>query len=276
MTPSTHAPASASAADAGTPQSCLMQLADVRFSYHRGKPVVDGLSASVHAGKFHVLLGPNAAGKTTLVKLMMGQLAPERGRILLEGQRVRRHTAADRAAWMSYVPQRSTVGFAFNVAQVVAMGRYALPWSAEAMRQALAKCELTELADQPYNELSVGQQQRVMLARALAQCHGEGRVMLLDEPVSAMDLSHVHRAMRTLGELTAGGMAVVAVVHDLNLAARYADEVWLIDSGRMVAQGPWQEVLQPEVLEPVYGVAIRTLSSENRPVFDVQLRPHGQ
>ena len=261
----------------------IMRLEDVRFAYHRENPVIDGLSAQVHAGRFHALIGPNAAGKTTLLKLMLGQLAAGRGRVLLDDRRVRRWSTSQRAAWMSYVPQRSSVGFAFTVAQVVAMGRYALPWSGEALGEALSVCELTELASRPYNELSVGQQQRVLMARALAQSWGEGRVMLLDEPVSAMDLSHVHRSMRALKGLTGRGVAVVAVLHDLNLAARYADEVWLIGDGRMIAQGEWASVLRAEVLEPIYDVRIRTLATESvetgelpRPVFDVRLRDDGK
>ncbi len=256
----------------------VMQLEDVRFNYHPGRPVIDALGAAVRAGRFHALIGPNAAGKTTLLKLMLGQLRPGRGRVSLGGRRVRRWGASQRAAWMSYVPQRSAVGFPFSVAQVAAMGRFALPWVPEALGEALEACELTDLADRPYNELSVGQQQRVLLARALAQAWGEGRVMLLDEPVSAMDLAHVHRSMRALRDAAKRGLAVVAVLHDLNLAARYADEVWLIDDGRMIAHGPWHEVLRPDVLEPIYDVRIRDLNADvaetgptSRPVFDVRL-----
>ncbi len=260
----------------------LMQLNDVQFAYHDKCYVVDGLSAQVHPGKVHALIGPNAAGKTTLLKLMLGQLQPSCGKVMLNGVPVARVNASQRAAAISYVPQRSTTGFAFTVAQVVAMGRHVLPWSEAALDEALEACELKHLADRPYNELSGGQQQRVLLARALAQSHGEGKVMLLDEPVSAMDLQHVHRAMAVLRDQAGRGLAIVTVLHDLNLAARYADEVWLIDNGKMMAHGDWRQVLTPDVLSPVYGVDVRTVEnsasddSENaRPIFHVRLQGGG-
>jgi iron complex transport system ATP-binding protein len=122
-----------------------------------------------------------------------------------------------------------------------------------------------------YHELSAGQQQRVLLARAMAQSAGHGCVMLLDEPGSMMDLYHAHRMMSTLGDLAAAGLTVLVVLHDLNLAARYADVVWLMHQGRLLASGPWDQVLVPALLEPVYRVRLTPLqlAGEARPVFFV-------
>ena len=258
----------------------VFELEGVRFTYPGGAaPVVRDLAASVQAGRLHVVLGPNAAGKSTLLRLMLGQLRPDAGRVALAGQTVGRLTPRRRAALVSYVPQRSAVGFAFTVGQIVRMGRFALSPDEGAVAAAIDRCDLAALADRPFPHLSVGQQQRVLLARAVAQAAGGGRAMLLDEPVSAMDLSHVHRVMRTLRELTADGLACVVVLHDLNLAAQYADSVWLMDDGRMVEAGPWPTVLRPELLEPVYGVRIEELrrgrneggSTGPRPIFDTRL-----
>jgi iron complex transport system ATP-binding protein len=153
------------------------------------------------------------------------------------------------------------------------MGRHALAPDPQAVRQALANCDLTDLGSRVYAHLSLGQQQRVLLARALAQSAGAGRLMLLDEPASAMDLWHIHNTMRQLRHLTRAGLAVLVVLHDLNLAARYADTVWLLDRGRLAASGPWDRVLTPAVLEPVYRVTLAPVAglSHHRPMFDVDL-----
>ena len=263
----------------------VMQLDDVSFGYHRRRPVVCDVSGQLLAGNLHAVIGPNAAGKTTLIKLMLGQLSPHSGRVTIADRRVGRLTAGRRAAWISYVPQQSGVNFAFTVAEVVAMGRHALPRDDEAVDRAVNRCELGGLVDRPFVELSAGQQQRVLLARALAQAAGDGKLMLLDEPTSAMDLAHVHRMMRNLKSVSADGVAVVAVVHDLNLAARYADQIWLLDEGRLVAAGDWATVLTPEIVGPVYGVKLRPMirpvtdeSAElsDRPVFDVDLAPNAR
>jgi len=253
----------------------VLRMEAVRFAYHHGKRVIDGVSLAALPGRVHMLLGPNASGKSTILKLMLGLLRPAGGQVLLDDRRVRRHRARRRAAWMSYVPQRSGASFAFTVRQVVTLGRYAMDHQPGAIDQALALCDLGGLADAIYAELSVGQQQRVLLARAVAQASGQGRVMLLDEPTSAMDLAHVHHTMTLLRRLAAEGLAIVAVVQDINLAARYADDVWLLQQGRCAAQGTWDQVLTPEVLEPVYRVQVRSLVQDDqaidRPVLDVRL-----
>lgn len=257
-----------------------MQIHDVTFAYHAGHPVIDGVTAAVRPGTMHMLIGPNGCGKTTLLKLMLGQYRPAGGSISIQDQPVHRLDARRRAAWISYVPQRSTAAFAFTVRQVVAMARYTLPADEPAVERAIAACDLADLSERPFTELSVGQQQRVLLARALAQASGDGLVMLLDEPTSAMDLLHLHRTMthlRTLAHGQPAGLAVVAVVQELNLAARYADHIWLMDRGRITAQGAWHDVLRPELLEPVYGVTITpAATAEGRPIFDVAVPPGGR
>ncbi len=256
-------------------QDAALQLDSVRYAYHGQRFVVDGVTGALAPGKLHALIGPNGSGKSTLLRLMLGQFAPASGSITLAGEPIGAMGAARRAELVSYVPQRSSVTFAFSVRQVVAMGRYASGPDAAAEATAMEACELNELADVPYFELSIGQQQRVLVARALAQSAGRGRVMLLDEPTSAMDLSHVHRTLALLREKAAAGLAVVAVMQDLNLAARYADSVWLMDRGRLVEAGEWGVVLRPEVLEPVYGVKLRSVMMESgaggRPRLDVEL-----
>ncbi|MEX2213731.1 MAG: ABC transporter ATP-binding protein [Phycisphaeraceae bacterium] len=240
----------------------MLELKSVHFGYEDGEPVVRDVSAVLGPGRLCALLGPNAAGKSTLLKLMLGQLDPVKGSITLDGKPVAALPAQERARRASYVPQRPRTHVAFSVNEVVTMGRFALPVDEGAVEEALRLCDLTSLRSRVFAELSVGQQQRVALARAIAQSLPTGRVpagvMLLDEPVSAMDLKHVHDTMALLQKLAAKGAAVLAVLHDLNLAAMYGNEIWLMHEGRLAAKGAAKDVLRPEVLEPVYGVSLMT------------------
>lgn len=266
-----------------------MTLTDVAFGYTPDRPVVHELSATLATASLTALIGPNASGKSTLLRLMMGQLAPDAGRIRLGGHDVGRTSPGARARHLSYVPQRGSCGFAFTVSQVVAMGRHAMSAAPGLTAWALRRCDLDDLADRYVAELSVGQQQRVLLARALAQAADTdpaqgntapdhamdplhtGRVMLLDEPVSAMDPRHVHQTMRLLHERTRRGLAALVVLHDLNLAARYADAVWLLHEGRLAAAGAWERVLTASMLEPVYDVRFENLAADGeRPLFRIE------
>jgi len=247
----------------------LLHCDDVHFAYHRHAPVLAGITGTIQPGKVTALLGPNAAGKTTLLKLLLGQLRPTRGRVMLEGQPVHTLKTTTRARRLSYVPQQSHSQFGFPVVEVVRMGRFAQADDPEAVDTALAACDLTDLRDRPFVELSAGQQQRVLLARAMAQASGSGRMLLADEPTASMDLAWSEATMHRLRGLAAGGLAVVVVVHDLNLASRYADHVWLLHEGRLAASGNWWHVCLPEVLEPVYGLPLRIVQADDqdRPVF---------
>lgn len=246
-----------------------VRLREVTFGFTASEPVIDGLSAELEPGRLCALVGPNAAGKTTLLRLMLGQLRPWQGAILLGDQSVAALSPITRAAQISYVPQRGGISFGFSVEQVVTMGRYALPQDSSAVRQALEVCDLVGLRHRVYGELSAGQQQRVLLARAIAQSRGNGQVMLLDEPGAAMDLWYAHRMMRTLVDLVRGGLAVLVVLHDLNLAARYADRVWLMHQGKLVATGSWDQVLVPQQLEPIYRMRLSPIfpAGGDRPLF---------
>jgi iron complex transport system ATP-binding protein len=267
--------------NAVTTQS-LLSVRGVTFGYHRSAPVLRDVTAQLHTGRVTVLLGPNATGKSTLLKLMLGLSQPWQGDVLLDGNDVSRASPADRAARLSFVPQHSTLHASFSVEEVVTLGRFALPADRASVRWAIDAMDLRAIRDQVYGELSAGQQQRVLVARAIAQAGVTarvddgvkdllGRAMLLDEPVSAMDLRHAHDTMRLLSILARRGLAVLVVLHDLNLAARYADDVWLLDAGSLVAAGPWQSVMNEATLAPVYrvGLVCQSRPDSDRPLFDV-------
>lgn len=255
--------------DSGSPpdDAPLLRLEGLHFGYTPGRRVIHDISAVLEAGRLCAIIGPNAAGKSTLMKLMFDDCRPQRGDVRLAGRAVHAMSARERARQISYVPQQGLVSFGFTVEQVVAMGRFAhqdggVDADHPAVRDAMARLDITDLADRIYGQLSGGQQQRVMLARALAQSRGSGRLMLLDEPASHLDLWHVHQLMLLLRELASQGMGILIVLHDVNLAARYADDIWLIDQGRLVAAGPWPRVLLPTVLEPVYRVRFLPVSTD--------------
>jgi len=251
-----------------------MHLMDVHFGYRPDVPVVRGISAHIEPG-ICALIGPNAAGKSTLLKLMLGQLDPQRGKIELAGATVASLPPHVRATKLAYVPQRAMANVAFTVEEVVALGRYAAAPDARAVESALSMCDLLPLRDRQFSQLSAGQQQGVTVARAVAQLGGEavmdGKVLLLDEPVSAMDIWHAHATMKLLGELAQRGLSVVVVLHDLNLATTYADTIWLMNDGKLAAQGSWEQVMQPTILEPVYRVSLKMqqMDAKERPVFFV-------
>ncbi|WP_432799241.1 ABC transporter ATP-binding protein [Poriferisphaera sp. WC338] len=248
------------------PKDGVISVRGVRFGYGDDRAVVDDVSFELFAGRVCALIGPNAAGKSTLVKLILGQLDPWEGEVLLDGKDVGRIDAGARACRMSYVPQRGAVSFAFTVREVVSMGRFAAGSNEEAIVWAMDRCDLGEVQDTIFAELSGGQQQRVMIARALAQGYGmgekvgKGGVFVLDEPGSNLDLWHVQQMMHVLRERAVAGDAVLVVMHDLNLTARYADDVVLLDHGKVVAKGGWRKVMNKEMLEPVYRVKMRELS----------------
>ena len=259
-----------------TALATAMRIDGLTFGYRADTPVIEAFSAELATGRLTALIGPNAAGKSTLLKLMLGQLEPWSGGVMLGDRRVAAMRETERAAAISYVPQRGALSFAFTVRQVIAMGRFAVGRDDRAIDAALEACDLSRLSDRIYAQLSGGQQQRVLLARAMAQAWRPppdpgGRVMLLDEPTASADLWHIHRTMGRLRDLAATGLAVLVVLHDLNLASRYADDVWLMDSGRLLAADTWDAVMRPEVLEPAYRVGLRALTVEGsaRPVFVV-------
>jgi len=246
-----------------------MHLQEVTFGYVPNRPVISAVSSTMVAGRFCALVGPNASGKSTLLRLMMGHHVPWTGDVCLDGVSVRRHTTRQRARRISYVPPHGAAAFSYTVAEVVRMGLHVQGEDRQVMDAALGVCAVRDLRHCVFNQLSSGQQQRVMLARAVAQATSGGRFMLLDEPVSAMDVGHAHAAMELLRRMTSGGLGVLAVLHDIGLAARYADDVWLMNEGRIVASGFWDNVLTTERLQHVYGIRLEQIraGANRRPMF---------
>ncbi len=242
-----------------------LEATTLTFGYRPETGVLRGVTVSFAPGSLTAIVGPNGAGKSTLLRLLAGVLRPQQGGVMLDGVPVAAIKLRDRARRMAYVAQRPATVFAFTVRQFIGLGRFAAGEADDerAIRSALTAVDLTNRENEVFGALSAGQQQRASLARALAQldlAHAPSgtRVLLLDEPVSALDPRHALQTLALLKDLAARGMAVVAVLHDLTLVGRYCDRaVVLTDDGTLAAAGPTAESLAPAQLESVFGVTFR-------------------
>lgn len=219
--------------------------------------LVEAVSFAVDAGEFLAVVGPNGAGKSTLLRLLAGELDPSSGAVKILGDPTRRTSLAELAKRRSFLGQLVASEVPFTAREVVQMGRYPhrdRPENSpaeddDAVADALERMDVSGLGDRVLKTLSSGEEQRVHLARILAQ---QAPVTLLDEPTTALDVGHQQLVARTLRSLAGGGAAVVAVMHDLNLAASFADRVLLLDQGRAVELGSPHEVFRSESLSAVY------------------------
>ncbi len=227
-----------------------------------GRQVLDAIDLELRPGEVLGVLGPNGAGKSTLLAALCGELLPSAGEVSLDGRALADWSAPLRARRMAVLPQSSTLNFAFSVEAVVGMGR--LPHASGARRDAeivtaaLLAADAAHLAGRNYLALSGGERQRVHLARVLAQLWpGQaGQILLLDEPTSMLDPLHQHTTLQALRNIAGQGTAVLVILHDLNLAARYCDRLLLLAEGRPQALSTPQQVLQPALLESVFGLRV--------------------
>ena len=229
----------------------------------RGRTVLADIDFDVMAGEVVALVGPNGAGKSTLLAALSGEQSLAGGVVELDGKRLGGWSTVEMAQRRAVLPQSHTVGFSFTTRQIVQMGRS--PWLRTPRRSedearvsdAMAVCDVTGFADRPFLSLSGGERARVALARVLAQATP---TLLLDEPTAALDLAHQETVMRVARERAVAGDAVVVVLHDLGLAAAYADRVAILEDGRKVADGPPRKVLTAELLTRVYGHPVEVLA----------------
>lgn len=224
------------------------------------REVLSDFELRAPAGSVIALAGPNGAGKSSALKALAG-LWPSRGTILLRGRALGELSLRERARTLAYVPQQSLLQRGLRVREIVRQGRYAhdpiwpgLRERAEpAVDQALERTDLIDFAERRWNELSGGEQRRVLLARALAS---EAPIVLLDEPTASLDLAHALSLLALLRELASAGRCILVVLHDLEQVRRCADQCVLLDRGRIAAAGPSSEVIRAEPIRRVYGVEL--------------------
>ena len=247
-----------------SPQSgdITLQARDITVE-RGGRNILEGVSVDVRAGEVVVLVGPNGAGKSTLLAALSGDQPVVAGRVDVDGTDLNHWTPLDMARRRAVLPQKHTIGFSFTAAQVVTMGR--APWAGtareerdgDAIAAAMKTCDVEAFAHRPFAALSGGEQARVALARVLAQ---ETSTVLLDEPTAALDLGHQEAVMSVARSRAADGDAVVVVLHDLALAAAYADRIVVLENGRIAADGPPASVLREDLLTRVYGYPVEVFA----------------
>ncbi|MEV7608492.1 ABC transporter ATP-binding protein [Microbacterium sp. NPDC089320] len=229
------------------------------------RPVITDLDLEIPAGEITVIVGPNACGKSTLLRSMSRLLAPRAGHVLLDGREVHRMPAKELARTLGLLPQSPIAPEGITVSDLVGRGRHPhqgmfTRWTRDddlAVARALDVTETAALADRPVDELSGGQRQRVWIAMALAQ---ETEVLLLDEPTTFLDVSHQIEVLDLLTDLNRlRGTTVVMVLHDLNLAARYADHLIALEGGHVRAVGAPGEVLTTDVVRDLFGMESRII-----------------
>ncbi|QHG85091.1 heme ABC transporter ATP-binding protein [Rhodococcus rhodochrous] len=236
------------------PGTATMRAVGVRL--RRGeREILHGVDFEVRTGEVVALVGPNGAGKSTLLAALSGDHPISGGTVEVEGRPLERWSSIALARRRAVLPQQHTVGFPFTARQVVRMGRAA--WARtprqddddRIVAEAFATSDVAHLADRPFPALSGGERARVALARVLAQ---DTETLLLDEPTAALDLGHQEVVMQVVRARADDGHAVVVVLHDLGLAAAYADRVCVLEQGRIVADGAPGDVLTEELLGRVY------------------------
>jgi ABC-type cobalamin/Fe3+-siderophores transport system ATPase subunit len=252
----------------------MLQAESIRVRYG-DRPVLTDISFQVASGTILGVIGPNGAGKTTLVRALSGVIPLTAGRILAQGKDVAALSPVERARLIAVVPQARSLPPSFTGWQMVLLGRTPhLNWlghvsakDERCVQQALERAQALDLAGRLLGELSGGEQQRLLLARALAQ---DAPILLLDEPTTHLDLQHQIGLLDKVSELARSeGLAVVVALHDLNLVSRYADQVALLVEGSLRAMGTPEEILQPDLLGQVYHVPLQLLHTgvSGRPVI---------
>ncbi|MFJ3957952.1 ABC transporter ATP-binding protein [Arthrobacter sp. NPDC090010] len=236
--------------------SARLHAEDVTLGYD-GPPIITELSTTIPDGSFTVIIGPNACGKSTLLRGLSRLLSPLRGQVVLDGKSIAALPAKDVARRLGLLPQTAVAPDGITVADLVARGRYPhqgllRQWSAAdeaAVQEALEATGTLDLAPRRVDELSGGQRQRVWVSMVLAQ---QTDLVLLDEPTTFLDVAHQVELMELFAHLNRQGRTIVAVLHDLNHAARYAGHIIAMRDGRIVAAGPPSEVVTSARVEEIY------------------------
>lgn len=241
-----------------------------------GRPILHDIALRAHAGEVTVIVGPNGSGKSTLIKAICGDL-PSRGAIRINGHDLRALAPWQAAALRAVLPQSGTLAFPYTVREVVALGLTAgragtgRRAARDLPERALMHVDLAGFGGRYYQELSGGEQQRVQLARVLCQIwqpvmDGVPRWLLLDEPVSSLDIRHQLAIMNLARDYARAGGGVIAVLHDLNLTAMYADRIAIMQKGRIAAAGHPAEVMTDPILSNAYDCGLRVSTTPQPPV----------
>lgn len=243
----------------------ILTINDLSFTYSAAHvSALRQVSFEINTGTITTILGPNGAGKTTLLRLLLGLSKPAKGSILLEDLPLELYSRRSLSQWMGLVPQSEHVPFEYTVLEYVLLGRAPYlnpldlpgPKDLEIAREALAKIGILYLEQRPMPALSGGEQQLVLLARALAQ---QPRILMLDEPTSHLDLANRNVTLQILDQLRREGTTILFTTHDPEAALIAADSIVLMNSGSVLATGPFDEIFTSERLTQTYGVPVEVI-----------------
>ncbi len=236
------------------------------------KVLISNISLEVKPGEVVAMIGANGAGKSTTLKALCGETIPDKGSVYLNGKSLLDWSAVERAQQMAVLPQSSSLSFGLRVEEIVALGR--LPTEGlvtkeedqRIIREAMERTDISHLANRSYMTLSGGEKLRTHLSRTIAQVLGTGsgdsKILLLDEPTSSLDLNHQLRVLEIVRELAKEGLGVFAILHDLNLAARFADRIYVLKNGVCLEEGTVANVLRPEMLLNAFGLKAKLVEVE--------------
>lgn len=241
--------------------SVLLELREIDARYGT-RHAVRALSLAVTAGEVVGLVGPNGAGKSTLLRIGSGILRPRAGTVRIDSRPIETMTRRDIARSLALLPQGAFTDFSYSAREIIEMGRFAHRGAFGALgardelalRTAIRDAGVEDLVARRFQELSEGEKQRVLLARCLAQ---EPRVLLLDEPTASLDIRHAWAFMRAVRARALAGIAVIAAIHDLALAARVCDRVIVLKDGEIRSEGPPEQALSSDVIADVFGMRAR-------------------
>ncbi len=253
-----------------------IETRELNFSYN-GETVIKNITCAVRQGEFLGIIGPNGAGKSTLLRLFCRMLKARSGRIAVFERDINTYSGRELARQIGFVPQETIFSLNFTVEEIVLMGRYphlkaferAGASDLRIMEQAIADAGIDSFRQRPVNDLSAGERQRVVLARALCQ---QPKILLCDEPTSHLDLRHQAGIMDLLKKLNDQGLSVIMVNHDLNLTSRYCRRLLLMARGAIRADGPAEELINETLLREVYQTGLRVIRHPDQKVPQVLLQ----
>ncbi len=241
-----------------------IECKELSFAYDR-ESIIDRMSLDIKPGQLTSIAGPNGIGKSTLIKCLCNIYQPKKGRIYLNGREIASMDARELAKTLGYVPQKQIISFSMTVYEIVLLGRRPyIKWKVTRkdeliVEQILEKLNIIHLAERDVDTLSGGEKQKVAIARALAQ---EPEIFFLDEPTSSLDLNHQVEVMEILRELAyLDQSTVIAVLHDLNLASSYSDQIYLLGDTGIHAAGSPEEVFTKGIIKDVYGIDVEIINT---------------
>lgn len=255
-----------------------IQVKNLSFSYGK-HTILQDISLNVSSGEFVGILGPNGSGKSTIIKNMLGFLAPSRGEISILGKDIKQYDIKELASLIGFVPQKSSINVPLLVKDFLLMGRYSALKSAFSDYSSEDKAQVQEIAfildidrflERSILSLSGGEFQRVLLGRALLK---NPKILLLDEPTSALDMNYALELLKHCENLLGlKHIAIVAVLHDFNLASLFCKRLYLLKEGKIYAQGSPKELFTNEILQEVYGLSCKVVREEGR-AFVLPIKP---